>query len=68
VEFGSPYCWLAWVCGRYPRFGGRPELVRISCARPAGSGHQSFAVAARLLPEDPGHRLLVKQAGREHPA
>jgi len=50
--------------------GGRPELVRISisCARRAGSGHQSFAVAARLLPEDPSHRLLMKQARRAHPA
>jgi hypothetical protein len=67
VEFGSPYRWLAWVCDRYPRFGGRPELVRIGCSRSAGSGHQSFAVAARLLPEDPGQRLLMQQAGPEHP-
>jgi hypothetical protein len=44
------------VRGRGPavaEVGGPLGTLRIGYARSVRSGHQSFAVAARLLPEDP---------------
>jgi hypothetical protein len=69
VEFESSHPLLPRVCGALPR--GRRRRPAVSAvaapvARCLAAG--SFAVAARLLPDDLVPRRLKQQAGSEDPA